>query len=834
MMLSVLFGACRTSQVASVEYSDDGAYEVVLAPYQPASPRFHDLLHTRLDLAFDWQNRWVIGEANLQLKPYFYPQRFLMLDAKGFDIAACELVASANAQALEYDYDGEILTVDLGREYSRRDTFEVRISYIAKPYARQASGGRAITSDRGLFFIDPLQTDTLKPTQIWTQGETAFNSCWFPTIDSPNERFTQEIFLTVDSALTTLSNGTLQSSVFLGNGLKKDHWRLDKPHAPYLAMIAVGNFIRIEDSSGDIPLGYYVEPEYAEYAKDIFGNTPEMLNFFSQRLKHTFPWPKYDQVVVRDFVSGAMENTTASVFMEDLLSDHRELLDGHWDGIIAHELFHQWFGNLVTCESWANLALNEGFANYSEYLWNEYKYGAEEAGYGLWLEKQSYFSEAADVKTEPVVNYFYEDAEELFDSHRYSKAGAILHMLRRYVGEDAFFQSLNVYLQKNAWQAVELADLRLAFEETTGEDLQWFFEQWFEMRGHPVLEIAHQQRSDTLYIDVKQTQLSDSVGFFTFPLQVIFWAGGKMFEHDVLIDAPEQQLAFIMLAPVDLVQVDPHGDLLAEIAHDKPVNELLNQYRNGLSFSMRRDALEAIFTIGDSLAIGEAAMLAMRDPSPRLREMLLDNLSGRGHVTTEVLRKEIRRLTGDSSALVRAAAYSLYAETGAADSNDVLQAALRDSSYSVVGAGLEGLLPGYVESPPWLKQFLNIRHLNVAMPIASFYNTSAGDAEAGGRLRWFHQNLLHFRGMDRWLFLQVYVEHLILAGAGESPDVKKVLTYISSNDNHHYNRVSAFQALILVLPATEENLKTLHDIAASETDEQARTVMYSLLGTGGG
>lgn len=830
LLVLLLAFSCKTAQYHAVPIEESAIeeYEVIMAPYQPAEPRFHDLLHTRLDLSFDWENRWVLGEAQLTFRPYFYPQDILTLDAKGFDVAGCDLIVKGESIPLSYDYDGELLAIDLQEAYDRTDTLEIKIAYTAKPYERKAGAGQSITSDRGIFFIDPLETDTLKPRQIWTQGETQFNSAWFPTIDAPNERFTQEIFLTVDSTLTTLSNGQLQSSSFIGGGLKRDHWKLDKPHAPYLAMIAIGNFVRVEDVAGDIPLGYYVEPEYAPYAADIFGNTPEMLDFFSEVLNYPFPWSKYDQVVVRDFVSGAMENTTASVFMEDLQVNRRELLDDHWDGIIAHELFHQWFGDLVTCESWANLALNEGFANYAEYLWNEHKYGKEEAGYGLWMEKENYFGEAS-VKLEPIINYFYDNADDLFDSHRYSKAGVVLHMLREYVGDDVFFAALNLYLHQNALNAVELSDLRKAFEETSGEDLQWFFEQWFESRGHPILEISQRHENDTLYVNIEQTQVSDSVNHFVFPLALEYWVGAERTAHEVLVEAPLQQFLFPVAEAPELVQLDPEGNLLAEINHNKSFDELLTQYRRGNSFVMRRDALEAIYMTDDSVAIGEISLLALADSSPRIREMVLDNLSGKGHIQINELQQLVRGLTFDSSALVRAAAYSLYSESGANDTEELLRKALIDSSYSVVGAGLAGLLPDYVQDPPWLSEFLDIRHLNIAAPIAGYFNEHLNETSSATRLLWYHQNLLHFRGMDRWIFLQFYMEYLVLSGLYEQDAPIQVLFYLATSDNQYYNRISAFQALTLLLPETEDNRNKLAELAAGEENDQARELMNSLL-----
>lgn len=827
MVAGVLLLGCKAAYYPQDEYADSPGQEVELdlPPYQPAAPRVFDIIHTKLDVEFDWENKWVIGEASLLLKPHFYPQDQLVLDAKSFEILGCDLLDSATKSPLSYTYDGNSIFIDLDKTYQRQDSLEIHISYIAKPYERKPEAGQAITSDRGLFFINPMETDSLKPRQIWTQGETEFNSCWFPTIDAPNERFTQEIFLTVDSTLTTLSNGELQSTGFLGNGLKKDHWKLDQPHAPYLAMIAVGDFARVDDTAGDIPLGYYVEPAYEPYARDIFGNTPEMINFFSTLLDYPYPWPKYDQVVVRDYVSGAMENTTASVFMEDVQVDDRELLDDHWDGIIAHELFHQWFGNLVTCESWANLALNEGFANYSEYLWNEYKYGKEEADYNLWIEKDNYMAEVASGKLDPIINYFYENPDDLFDSHRYSKAGLVLHMLRNYVGDAAFFASLNQYLKANAYQSVEIDDLRKAFELITGEDLQWFFEQWFELPGHPALEVTTSYENDSLTISVAQLQVSDSIGMFVFPLEVQIWQDEASVTHEWLVDAPEMSFTLPLPLAPSLVEVDPNRVLLAEIYQPKTSEELLLAFSNGSSFALRREALETLFTEGDSLAVGGAAIYGLTDPSPRIREMTLDNLAGSGHLNVVQVREGVKTLTADSSALVRAAAFSAYGETGAADIDLVVKESLADSSYSVIGAGLEVLLPDYIEDPVWLNEYTDIRNLNVAAPIAGYYNQRVRP----GKLSWYHSNLLQFNGMDRWLFLQYYIEYLVLTEQYKDKVAIDVLKYLATQDGEFYNRIAAFQSLTLVMPESEENRQMLVAIAKSEQDKRAREIMNGLL-----
>ncbi|MGB3851748.1 MAG: M1 family metallopeptidase, partial [Tunicatimonas sp.] len=394
-------------------------------PYRASRQRQHDLLHTRLEVRFDWEKHHLLGTATLELRSYFYPQTQVTLDAKGFDVHSVGLLENNKVRALTYDYDGAQLDIDLGGTYTRNDRYLLQIEYTARPDEAPAGGSAAITSDKGLYFVG-TESDSLSDTmrQIWTQGETEANSRWFPTIDAPNERTTQEMYITVHDRYTTLSNGVLVSSEMVNDSTRTDYWRMDQAHAPYLFMMAVGEFAKIEDSWRGMPVDYYLHPDYAPYAKDIFGNTPDMLTFFSDKLGVKYPWPKYAQVVVDEFVSGAMENTTASVFYDALLVDDRALIDSHWDDIIAHELFHHWFGDLVTTESWANLTLNEGFASYSEYLWNEHRYGRDEADYKLWEQGQNYFAEA-ETKQVDLIRYRYADQEDMFDRHSYDKGSRV-------------------------------------------------------------------------------------------------------------------------------------------------------------------------------------------------------------------------------------------------------------------------------------------------------------------------------------------------------------------------------------------------------------------------
>ena len=430
----------------ATEYFDELAEEnepKVREIYNPANTILTDLVHTKLEVSFNWEESQLNGKATIPAKPHFYESDKLILDAKGMDVLKVQM----NGADLNYTYNDALkLNIDLGRTYKSTEQYTISIEYVSKPDELEMGGSSAITGDKGLYFINPKGEEKNKMPQIWTQGETQANSVWFPTIDSPNAKTTQEIYITVEDKYVTLSNGDLVSSKLNKDGTRTDYWKQDLPHAPYLFMMAIGEYSIVKDSytkkdGSKIEVNYYVEPEYEKDARGIFGETPNMIGYFSELLDLEYPWDKYNQVVVRDYVSGAMENTGAVIFGEYVYKDKEDLLDGNDQSTIAHELFHHWFGDLVTCESWANLPLNESFANYSQYLWDEYRYGMDEADYQAEMEADGYFQSASYQGYHDLIWFDHFDKEDMFDGHSYNKGGRILHMLRSYLGDEAFFKA---------------------------------------------------------------------------------------------------------------------------------------------------------------------------------------------------------------------------------------------------------------------------------------------------------------------------------------------------------------------------------------------------------
>ncbi|RYY67768.1 MAG: M1 family peptidase, partial [Chitinophagaceae bacterium] len=433
--------------------------------YRESYTRINDLVHTKLDVRFDFNKSYLYGKEWLTLTPHFYNTDSVLLDAKGMDIKEVSMMNGTSKTPLKYQYDGMLLNIKLNKTYTRNDKYTLYIDYVSKPDELKVAGSAAITDAKGLYFVNPKGEKKGVETQVWTQGETEGSSVWFVTIDKPNQKTTQEITMTVPAKYVTLSNGLKISEKKNADGTRSDYWKMDLPHAPYLFFMGLGDFAVIKDKPyKGKEVSYYVEKNQAPYAMKVFGNTPEMMQFFSTKLGVDYPWAKYSQMVGREYVSGAMENTTATLHQDGAYQNNRQLADGNgWEETIAHELFHQWFGDLVTAESWSNLTVNESFANYSEYLWDEYKYGKDYADEHNFEDMQGYIMSGSEGKD--LVRFHYNDKEDMFDAVSYNKGGRILHMLRNYVGDDAFFKSLNNYLTTNKFKAGEAGQLRLAFEE---------------------------------------------------------------------------------------------------------------------------------------------------------------------------------------------------------------------------------------------------------------------------------------------------------------------------------------------------------------------------------
>ena len=667
-----------------MEEVSDTAWKKV---YRSSYTRVNNLVHTKLDVRFDYDKSYLYGKEWLTLKPHFYPTDTVLLDAKGMEIKELSLIKGNAKTTLKYTYDGLQLNIKLDKTYTRNEAYTLYIDYISKPNEIKAEGSAAITDAKGLYFINPKGEEKGKPTQIWTQGETEANSVWFVTIDKPNQKTTQELSMTVPAKFVTLSNGILKSQKSNSDGTRTDSWNMDLPHAPYLFFMGVGDYTIIKD----VPfkgkeVSYYVEKEYAPYAKGIFGNTPEMMKFFSEKLGVDYPWAKYSQIVGRDYVSGAMENTTATLHQESAYQNTRQLADGNaWEETIAHELFHQWFGDLVTAESWSNLTVNESFANYSEYLWDEYKYGKDYADAHHFEDMQGYILSGSEQKD--LVRFTYSNKEDMFDAVSYNKGGRILHMLRNYVGDDAFFKSLNNYLTTNKFKAGEAGQLRLAFEEVTGKDLNWFWNQWYYGSGHPKLKISYNYNVPGIAkVYVEQIQKTDKV--FKLPIAIDIYTAGKAERKSVWIENRMDSFSFPYSTKPELINVDADKILLAEKTDNKTEADFTAQWKYAKNYLDRREALD-FFAKKTMPEIAKG----LNDKFAGLRQYTLQKLATTPYKNDAIVLETIENIAKtDKNKKTKAAAIAYLVKNSDAKYLSIYQAAVTDSSYTVAGAALRGLV----------------------------------------------------------------------------------------------------------------------------------------------
>jgi aminopeptidase N len=662
--------------------------------YRAAATKYDDLVHTRLDVKFDFDKCYMYGKEWVTLKPHFYPTDSLELDAKGMDIHKIDMVKEGHDVPLKFDYDGMFLKIHLDRSYRRTEDYTLYIEYTSKPNELKVhQGSAAITDAKGLYFINPKGEEKDKPTQIWTQGETESNSVWFPTIDKPDQKCTEEITMTVPSKYVTLSNGLLVEQKNNGDGTRTDHWKLDLPNAPYLFFMGVGEYSIVKDSYKGKEVAYYVEKEYAPVARQIFGHTPEMIAFYSRMTGIDYAWPKYDQIVGRDYVSGAMENTTCTLHGESAQQDARELTDGNqWEDIIAHELFHHWFGDLVTCESWSNITVNESFADFSETLWNEYKYGKDAGDAVNYAGIESYLQQPENAEKD-LVRFYYADKEDVFDQVSYPKGGRILNMLRNYVGDSAFWKSLNLYLNTYKFKSAEAQELRLAFEEVTGQDLNWFWNQWYYGAGHPKLTVdyVYNDAAGKVQVIVNQTQESGKV--FRLPIAIDVYNGASKTRHQVLIEDKTDTFTFSYSTHPDLVNVDGDKILLCEKTDNKTLDNFIHQFKYAGLFVDRREAIDCCSQHINDPKATEIMKAGLKDPFYKIRNFTLSKLD----FTNDTVRTTFEPLVAelavhDRSRIVEATAIGLLGSLKKPKYETLFTKATNDSSYSVAGNALEALL----------------------------------------------------------------------------------------------------------------------------------------------
>ncbi len=531
------------------------------SPLHPTPDREYDVHHTKIMIKVEIDSETVEGVVTHRISPFSTDFTTLSLDCEDMIVTKVTL---GYTKPLEFDQSETKLKIFLDQTYSFEDTFSVSIAYHGTP-------------TRGLYFVHPDSVYPEKHAQAWTQGEQMENHHWVPLYDYPNDRATFETYLTVKKPYVAVSNGELVSVKDRGQ-TRTYHWRENSPMVSYLISFAVGNYQKVSDSLGDLPVDYWVYPEHSrEDALRSFGKTPQMIQVFSDITNYFYPYEKYDQILIEDFMWGGMENVTLTHQTDRTMHYETSRPDHTSDGLVAHELAHQWFGDLLTTRNWANIWLNEGITSFMELVWVEADKGVDEMEYYRYGELKGMYW-AAEMDPRPMVYFDYDDANSLFNGNVYAKGAVVMNLLRDYLGYDAFYRGLQRYVHDHALSTVETVDLKKSFEDATGKNLYWFFNQWAYRKGIPEIEASYRydRSNQRVIIKLKQTQNVEETSLFRLPMTLLV-DDGKLHRKRVTLDALEDQFYLPSDSPPRMVIVDEGMVIPKKMTFKKSVNELIYQ-----------------------------------------------------------------------------------------------------------------------------------------------------------------------------------------------------------------------------------------------------------------
>lgn len=673
-----------------------------LPPAQYIPSRNFDTRNISLNLRFDWAKEQAIGTATITFAPLADNLREVAFDAANMTFNSVKL-ASGTPLQFTADAPNEKLRIALDHAYKTTDVLTVVVDYHTNGVDKETGIGGF---GRGLAFIKPTPDDPKRPRQIWSQGESEYNHLWFPCFDHPNDFATSEMIATVDKPLMVISNGKLLETKDNPDGTRTFHWKMETPHASYLTSIVVGEYAAVEGSYAGIPVISYVYPSELEEGKVTTARLPEMVKFFSEKTGLKYPYAKYAQTMTRDF-GGGMENISATTQTDNMIHDARTELDQTSDGLESHELAHQWFGDYVTCRTWADIWLNESFATYFQAMWDEHSLGRDDF---LYLDvkgnQDAYYTAWARGLRRPIVTKNYANPDAVFDTYAYPRGGAVLHMLRTALGEENWWRSINHYLTKYANQPVSTEQFRIAIEETTGQSMDWFFDQWVYKMGHPVFHVTqdYDPAAKVVKLTVRQEQKPDAdsdypqAGFFQTPVDIELGAGTQTTVTRVQLEPKEEQTLTIPFeTKPQLVDFDYGGALIKELKFEKPTDELLYQVARDADMLGRHWALDQLSARMKDSATTEAdkqriaTALSTAVTSDGFWGMRQDAATALNGAPGDAARKALLAAVKDKNAHVRASAINALASGKDASLADVYLQALNDQSYGVIRAAATAL-----------------------------------------------------------------------------------------------------------------------------------------------
>ncbi|MGC8709465.1 MAG: M1 family aminopeptidase [Thermoplasmata archaeon] len=613
-------------------------------------------VHIFVDLLPDFNEKKIYAREEITLRAIYDDLDRVDLDAYEMKIHH----VMRNNEELNFIYDGKRISIIFPRKVKRGEEIRLGIEYSTRPR-------------RGIFFVSPDEHYPDKPLQLWSQGEDEDTRYWLPCYDFPNERSTTEIRITLPQDFYAVSNGVLIKDEIL-DGKRVMHWKESFPHPIYLTSIAAGRFFIQEDEIDGIKLQYIVPEGKRDLWMRSFINTPDMIRHFSRILNYPYPYSKYSQVVVNDFIFGGMENINATTLTEFTLHDERMHNDYISEGLVSHELAHQWFGDLITCRDWSHAWLNEGFATYMNAVYFEHFLGHDDFLYTLYQDEMNYKNELSSEYARPIVTNVYEYPGELFDRHLYEKASRVLHMLRDEIGDEKFWWFINTYLNSYAGRSIDTYDFISLLKEKTGKSMDFFFDQWLFHAGHPVLDISYtydiSKRLLRLTIEQKQ-EGKDIPDVFIFRLRIAFYHGDEREVREVRVESRKQDFTFTMDMP-DAISIDPENTILKDMKFERNTTMLISQARKGTAMEKieairelsRKGGMDAIECLRDEalkdnfwavrreaiLSLGKIKTRNALDALLEIKENIINNRTVDSRVRT-ALSEALGNFPGEEKAL---------------------------------------------------------------------------------------------------------------------------------------------------------------------------------------
>lgn len=641
--------------------------------------RAFDQQHLKIELFPNIKEQSFKGRVTHTLVP-FEATKTIKLDAAEMKITAAHVAVGNQWKSLKFQQSKTDLTIHLVEPAAAGKPFAVAIDYeVKKP-------------KHGLHFVEPDPSEPNGHTMFWTQSEPEYARYWVPCIDSPTDRLTSEISATVPSNWFVLSNGVLEEKQQNGEQTTW-RWRQKKTHVAYLMSVVAGDFVALEQKWGDVPIISYVPRGRLEQAARSFENTPKMMDYFSRKIGVKYPWPKYAQICVDEYNWGGMEHTSATTLNLGTLHDARAELDTSSEGLVAHELAHQWWGDLLTCKDWGELWLNESFATYFATLWFEHHDGWDEATYKRMREEDSYKGEDKRYRRS-IVNYRYNSPSNMFDRHSYPKGGRVLHMLRYELGDELFWKAIRRYAEVNQYRTVETADLRRAVEDATGRGMNWFFDQWVHSGGHPEFQVSWRwdESAKSAIINVQQTQkVDDLTPLFRTSIEFELGNSNAATTRRVSIEKADHTFSFQLDRRPEWVSFDPKNWVLKETTFEKSKQEWISQLQHSQHMPARHHAITALADyIADEDAVNALRATAANDAFWGVRQNAAAQLKlAKGDNARKTL---IQVAQNDKKSSVRQAAVESLEKFA----HDETKAALRtiiadDESYQVVAKALRVL-----------------------------------------------------------------------------------------------------------------------------------------------